>query len=179
MRREQWARTIQVLIGAVFAAMAGCETGRPASGEANRRIVTSINDAAIRNAVVRQRTLYPYHFEDDGATPNELGLRELDVLAEHYRRAPGTLNIRKAHTPDPLYEGRVSTVRDLLARAGVDVASMRFEDGMPGGDGRVANEVLSASVDRNNPSRPQYNTGRSSGGSNGGSNGGSMDASYK
>lgn len=157
----------QIVLSFLTIGLVGCETGPTESAKVNRCVVKSINDAAIRNAVIRKRTLYPYHFEPDGATLNELGMRELDVLAEQYRRSPGTLNVRKADTPQPLYEGRVSTVRDLLARAGVDVASMRFEDGIPGGDGRGADEVIAISRDRNNPSRPLYTESGSSGSSRG------------
>ncbi len=152
-----------IIAGLSASCMLGCDTRVAESREANTRIVQSINSAAIRNAVIRQHTLYPYHFEPESVELNELGERELDVLVDYYRRSPGALNIRRADTPKPLYEGRVSTIRDMLAKAGVDVAGMSFQDGIAGGDGRAAAEVIAISEDRNSPSNPLY-YGKSNGG---------------
>jgi hypothetical protein len=157
-------RLLGSIAGLSVLCLLGCDTGQTESREVNTRIVQSLNNAAIRKAVIRQHTLYPYHFVPDCSQLNELGERELEVLAEYYCRHPGTLNIRRSDTDMSLYEGRVSTVRDRLAAAGVVVGRMTFRDGMAGGDGRPAAEVIAISEDRNSPSAPLY-YGGSSGGS--------------
>jgi outer membrane protein OmpA-like peptidoglycan-associated protein len=37
------------------------------------------------NGVIRQKTVYPYHFRGDSPALNELGERDLTILAQHYK----------------------------------------------------------------------------------------------
>jgi hypothetical protein len=42
-------------------------------GRMNTALITSFNDTAMENAIITQRTLYPYHFMTDSDQLNELG----------------------------------------------------------------------------------------------------------
>lgn len=97
---------------------------------------------SIEAAIVSQHTLYPYHFVRNGADLNELGERDLGVLARHYADHPGRLNLRRADTSPELYDARLETVRAQLADAGVDLDRVRIADHAPGGDGMSSDRVL-------------------------------------
>ena len=160
-------------VAVVLGAVAGCQ--EPAAppltpetrAEANSLINRSIRDAAVHNAIIRQHTVYPYHFVAGGNELNDLGRREVNVLAEHYKKYPGQVNVRRADTPKPLYEARVYTVVAALKQGGVDVDVVRIGDDLPGGDGMTAELVLQIIEGRNSPSTPAYNqeSGRSRSGS--------------
>jgi hypothetical protein len=82
----------------------------------NSRLINSYNDTQIENAIISQHTLYPYHFVQNGAELNELGQRDLAVLAGHFMKYPGRLNIRRQNIPVQLYEARVNLVHKHLRR---------------------------------------------------------------
>lgn len=139
-------RTLVRCIGAVavIVAAAGCENGKrhEAYPEAKVRpavvdpmLLTAPRDLAVRNAVIRQHTLEPYHFLESATALNELGRRDLDILIEHYRRYPGPLHVRQGHAPDALYQARVAAVREALRAGGVDAGQIEIADRPPGGDG--------------------------------------------
>ncbi len=52
---------------------------------ANREMVTGSQDEQINNAIVRQKTVYPYHFVADAPSLNELGKHDLTILGRHYK----------------------------------------------------------------------------------------------
>src|SRR5690349_11711373 len=66
------------------------------------------------DAIIRQHTLYPYHFVENSATFNELGWRDVRVLSTHFVSYPGPLNVRKGDTPEVLYKARVKAVVDAM-----------------------------------------------------------------
>jgi len=76
-------------------------------------MVGATNDAAIRNAIVRQSTLFPYQFEQNSAQLNNLGARDIVVLATHFRSYPGELNIRRGTESKELYDQRVKNVIEI------------------------------------------------------------------
>jgi len=123
----------------------GCEQSAkqgPDQHLVNSRLINSYNDTAIENAIVSQHTLFPYHFVQNGAELNELGQQDLAVLAGHFMKHPGSLNIRRHDTTAELYEARVNTVRERLRQAGINVERMSISDGMPGGSGMASEKVL-------------------------------------
>ncbi len=78
---------------------AGCNEEQKAA-DTNRKkldteLVNTVNNIQVENAIVTQHTLYPYHFVTDGAGLNDLGQRDLMVLARHYKEQPGALNVRR------------------------------------------------------------------------------------
>ncbi len=108
----------------------------------NKEIVNSLNNIGVENAIIAQYTLFPYHFVKNSAELNELGRKDLAVLAKHLSRCPGDLNVRKADTPLDIYQARVNLVIDRLKKAGVPADQILIADGMPGGDGMVSERVI-------------------------------------
>ena len=52
---------------------------------ANELMTNSPFDESIKNGIISQHTIYPYHFVSDSARLNELGERDLQVLAAYYK----------------------------------------------------------------------------------------------
>ena len=52
---------------------------------ANELMTNSPFDESIKNGIISQHTVYPYHFVSDSARLNELGERDLQVLAAYYK----------------------------------------------------------------------------------------------
>ncbi len=135
-----------------LAAAAGCDNGKERVARpqydpqtVDPWLVEVSSDLAVQNAVIRQHTLYPYHFVEYGAVLNELGERNLAILIEHYRRHPGPVNVRRGDASDSLYADRVATVRQALQDAGVDVEQVAVADRLPGGDGLPGEQVIRVS----------------------------------
>jgi hypothetical protein len=132
-------------IGLLAACVAGCHSNaaKPA-GETNldAALVKTINNIGVENAIISQHTLYAYHFVADGAELNELGSRDLAVLARHFSKHPGALNIQRGQADEKLYQARISHVMSGLKKAGVDADNMRLTDGVPGGDGMSSERVV-------------------------------------
>ncbi len=125
--------------------VAGCHhnAAQPAS-ETNldAALVKTINNIGVENAIISQHTLYCYHFTTDGAELNELGSRDLAVLARHFAKHAGTLNVQRGEADEKLYQARIASVMAGLKKAGVNADSMRLSDGMPGGDGMSSERVV-------------------------------------
>ncbi|MCL5282305.1 MAG: hypothetical protein M1376_20660 [Planctomycetes bacterium] len=151
---------------------AGCNEEQK-TADANRKkldteLVNTVNNLQVENAIVTQHTLYPYHFVTGGAGLNDLGRRDLMVLARHYQENPGALNVRRGETDEALYKARVAQVQKRLKEAGVDVGRMTIADGMPGGPGMPSEAIVTV--------KPKVTGGSSTtgGGSSGRSSSGSI-----
>jgi len=137
-----------IMIASICVVLAGCggSAKEPAleidRGKINAGLVNSYNDMAMQNAIISQHTLYPYHFVTNGAELNELGQRDLAVLAGHYKEKPGGLNVRRDDIPAELYGARVDYVVASLKTAGVTTERISISDGMPGGSGMTSEKVL-------------------------------------
>jgi len=135
-----------LLAGVILAAMCGCEPAdnpkRDGVAKIDKWLVNSFSDAAINNAIIRQHTLFPYHFTPDSPELNELGRRDLGVLAAHYREHPGKLNIRRGDVSNELYDARVKAVGEMLAEANAQTQRIQIRDELPGGDGMVSEKVV-------------------------------------
>lgn len=110
--------------------------------EMNQAIVQAHETQAADNAIIRQHTLYPYHFVENSATLNALGEREAHVLASHFKNNPGPLNLRRGPESDALYQARSQAVKDAMTAAGVAADRIAIADGMPGGDGMGSSQVV-------------------------------------
>lgn len=108
----------------------------------NRWMADHVRDAAVAGAILRQHTLYPYHFQDNTDQLNALGQRDLNVLVTHYRNAPGPINVRRGETPEALYDARVNAVRKHLTDAGLDTNRIALADADPGGSGMASERVV-------------------------------------
>lgn len=129
----------------VCSLVVGCQENlHDSQGDRNLdvELVNSLNDLEVDNAIIAQHTLYPYHFVSNGEELNELGLRDLSVLARHFAKHEGTLNVRRGETAPELYEARVTHVIAELKNAGVDTGRMSIADGMPGGAGMPSDRVV-------------------------------------
>lgn len=98
--------------------------------------------ASLQRAIVVQSTLFPYHFVPDAAQLNELGERDLQVLARHFQSHSGSLSVRRGDAGDALAEARLRAVVEALANAGVARDHVLVRDGLPGGDGVASARVI-------------------------------------
>jgi len=116
---------------------AGCQEQHSSQETDNLdvELVRALNNIGLENAIIAQRTLYPYHFIADSERLNELGRRDLAVLARHLREHGGALNVRQGQIAEELYYARLTQVADELKQAGVGIDRADLSDGLPGGDG--------------------------------------------
>jgi hypothetical protein len=130
------------------AALCGCANKygntplRDDRGTYNTWVIQAMHDSGVRNAIIAQRTLYPYHFVEHSHELNELGVRDLRVLAAHFERHGADLNVRRGSGPDALYNARLESVVRGLEAAGLDPGTIQISDGLPGGDGLAATRVI-------------------------------------
>jgi hypothetical protein len=108
----------------------------------NTAIIQTYEVQQVNDAIIRQHTLYPYHFVENSATFNELGWRDVRVLSHHFVSYPGPLNVRKGDTPEVLYKARVKAVVDAMTNSGVKADRIKVTDGLPGGDGLSSDLVV-------------------------------------
>jgi hypothetical protein len=136
-----WTIAVCVLCGMLL----GCEQSvSESSSDKNidTELVKTLNNVGVENAIITQHTIYPYHFVTDSEQLNDLGRRDLAVLARHFAENAGTLNVRRGKTPAALYEARVAQVTESLKQAGVDMARLSVSDEMPGGTGMSSERVV-------------------------------------
>lgn len=134
-----------ILVPGLIACLSAC--GSPnrnpeLEGRSSMWAGDSIRNASLNNAIVAQHTLYPYHFASGSAQMNDLGARDLNVLADHFLKAPGDLNLRRGDASQPLYEARLKAVLERLAAAGVKGGAVAVKDGPPGGAGMSSERVI-------------------------------------
>ncbi len=130
---------------AVVMVTSACETAGPSyeqRASLNAWLADSIHNAAMENAIIAQHTLFRYQFVRNAALLNELGKRDLDILAAHFKEHPGRLNIRRGDVAADLYEARVKRVVEVLTKAGVGADAIAIADALPGGDGMPSERVL-------------------------------------
>jgi hypothetical protein len=127
----------------------------------------AIRNASLNNAIITQHTLYPYHFAAGSAELNDLGTRDLHVLAEHFKKAqagsPGELNVRRGNASESLYEARVKAVLESLTAHGVETGMVAVKDGLPGGDGMSSERVIVILKEKMEKQSPDNNTGSGGG----------------
>lgn len=112
------------------------------SSEPDVQAVRTIDDASIRGGILRQCTVFPYHFETGTPRLNGLGLVTVAVLTDRFRETPGTLNIRRGDAPAELYRQRVQNVLMAMERGGVPARQIRVTDAPAAGDGLPGEQVL-------------------------------------
>jgi len=127
-----------LVCAALAAVLSACETEQKASelrGTAAMRSGEAIRNASIERAIVSQRTLYPFHFVTGSAELNELGRRDLGVLARHLSSAGGEIVLSQGDADDALQGARGKRVVAVLQELGVPKDRAKLGDGLPGGDG--------------------------------------------
>lgn len=125
-------------------------------------IVQTHQDDFAAAGIIRQHTIFPYHFVQDSATLNELGQHDVAILAAHYAAVgsdrglpPSTLSVRRGEASPGLYEARVRAVVAELARGGVANDRVRIADAVPGGDG-MASSRIKVILHRDTANKPYY-----------------------
>ena len=111
-------------------------------GQMNAGLITAYNDTAMENAIIAQHSLYSYHFVNNSDQLNELGRRDLSILAKHFKEYPGQLDISRDGTSENLYKARLAYVAGQLKKDGVDIFKLTISDGLPGGSGMASNDVV-------------------------------------
>lgn len=101
-------------------------------------------DEAAANAVIRQATVFPHHFEPRTSQLNELGRRELAILATYLRTFPGELRMPRGSADDALYAARSNAVLAFLREREVNADAVKIVDGHPDGDGMASERVVQA-----------------------------------
>ena len=134
-------------------AMTGCKYFEPERDltspqrrrAANEEITRLPFEEQVRNAVIRQHTIFPHHFVSGTDELNTIGERDLRILADHYTDHPGgPLQVRSEGSCCKLDEARVAAVKCFLEHEGVDVAALTISGDYPGGDGMASTRVLKA-----------------------------------
>ncbi len=139
---------VLMMIAAMAMSVGACKGTQSKQWPTQRRQVMNawtVNDYhqdSIEAGIISQHTLYPHHFVANSDALNELGDRDVSVLAEHYRENPGSLNVRRGGTSSDLYQARIAMVSATLVEQGVDTDRVRMSDGQAGGDGISSDRVL-------------------------------------
>lgn len=153
-------------VAMIAAAIAGCQSSNDPlpmplydDTELDSGMVQRYFTEQIDSGIVRQRTIYSHHFVDQTAHLNELGRRDISVLARHYRQYGGSLHVRQGPTSNELYAVRLESIRAALAASGVSKDQVVIDDGLPGGDGLSA-EAASRALEnhRGDESAENYET---------------------
>jgi hypothetical protein len=133
---------------------AGCDssgsskdTGKPTPihrdqiTQLDRWAVESPGRASASAAVVRQCTLFEYHFNDGQETLTPIGRRDASLLARHFRGEDWVLSVRQGGADDALYHARVMRVEQLIDSIAGDGGAVTIVDAEPGGAGLASDDA--------------------------------------
>jgi hypothetical protein len=168
-------KTQLILAAAVVVVQAGCEQQQQSARDDAMHQETEYNEASVRdawdqnarNAIVLQRIIHDHHFEPATAVLNDLGKRQVQVLAEAYGNQAVRINVWRGEQPAELYDRRVDVVREALVTRGMDAAKLTFGDGMPDGSGISSELIWNAYKQAAEASQRTTTSTNGSGGSNG------------
>jgi len=124
----------------------GCDTPAPKKAnsvdlppdfvrEIDRQSTRQPFEDQVRRGVLRQRTLFSYHFEPESTELTSLARRDLQYLLDGIGGGGGRLSVRRAGASPALYAARVTVVRDWFIDRGVEESRIVIDDGPPGGPG--------------------------------------------
>jgi hypothetical protein len=122
--------------------LASCTYQEPLSKSLNGWTVPASTEREVRQGVIAEQTLFPYHFVNDCPELTELGMRDVRVLAEHYRDCSGTLRIRQGGVSPQLYQARRAHVADVLCNLGVPRDRVKMTDLPAAGEGLTSTEAI-------------------------------------
>jgi hypothetical protein len=103
----------------------------------------AIQQASLDRAIVAERTLYPFHFATGTSELNDLGKRDLRVLAKHVARHGGAVHLHRGSTTDEVYAARAQAVEAALEAEGVAPEQASVVDEAPQGPGIPAHRAAS------------------------------------
>lgn len=170
------ASLVAALAMAALGALPGCQSQPQASdasipedlSAANDVMVENLFDQSAQNAAAAERIVYPYQFVPNDKHLNELGQRQVHNLAPVYLSGPGRLSVPRGDVPAELYQARIESVSQALARDGVDLKQVTFVQDMPGGPG-IASEAAVKALEKPIKSESERQSTMGSSGSNGSS----------
>lgn len=138
-------KTRVTLLLALAALSTACSFGnnvQPVKDREELWRLDAVRGASLHRALVIQSAVFPYHFTPGTAQLNELGRRDLSVLATHFRDHAGRLSVRRGGASSSMYEARVMAVVKSLVAAGVSEDFVEVTDGFAGGDGMDGESVV-------------------------------------
>ncbi|HWP41043.1 MAG TPA: hypothetical protein VNL70_08955 [Tepidisphaeraceae bacterium] len=145
------ARTTAIGAALVGLAVVGCSKDRkdrqvaemvPDERTLNTMMVRAALEQDARNAVAAERIIYSHHFHPATASLNELGERQVQVLAEALRDQPeARVSVVQGEAGPELYKRRLEAVRARFAEAGADTGRLHVGPGVPGGPG-ISSELI-------------------------------------
>lgn len=150
MRHTDFTKTSRSLFASALLVpllLAGCGTPeqkeKPATVELSDDFIRGVDrqmtrqpfEDQARRGVVRQRTLYDYHFNVESAELTSLARRDLQYLLEALGTGGARLSVRRGPASADLYAARVTAVRDWFVDRGVASSRILIDDGPPGGPG--------------------------------------------
>lgn len=109
---------------------------------ADRQFALQPFEDQARAAVVRQHTLFDYHFESGSTDLTPLGRRDLRWLTDAMLRDGGTICIPRGQAAPKLHAARMAAVRRGLASRGIQEDRVSLADALPGGGGVDSLEAL-------------------------------------
>jgi len=175
---NKWHKPAMAAAVALLATACSSNPGPAAQDDplADRRAdlasVDITRDTGIRNAILEQHTIYPYHFETGTALLNSLGERDLAVLADSFRQAGrGEISLRRGDASDELYAARTDSIKTALTRLGLTADNVKIDDAAAGGEGALGNDV--AQILKADAGRRDSSGGSAGSGASGASGGGS------
>jgi len=144
-------RWISLVVLMTAVALAGCQSESPVGGwddndlESQLRggwLSSTLAREMVANAVVAEHAILPHHFVANSAVLNDLGRRDVGLLAAHYKTHPGPVSVRQGGATLDLYQRRVDAVMAALGEAGVDVGYVTVADTLAGGEGLSSDRVI-------------------------------------
>lgn len=150
---RQWTTYLVAL--SLMGALAGCcEDDTKCAIAADDWLVRAVNDDMVSNAILREHSLFPYHFVENGAALNDLGKHDLNVLICFYRANPGYVNVPSGGVSNEIYQARLRTVSDAMRAGGVEASRIRIIDSVPGGDGISSDRIVTILENEKQPGGP-------------------------
>jgi len=96
----------------------------------------------VDNAMLYDMSVGEVHFVPHTSQVNSLGTRRLNRYAELLQGIGGTVHYDGGASDDPLTESRVTTIKEYLATAGLDMKSVTVEAGLSRGRGARASDAI-------------------------------------
>ena len=113
----------------------------------------------VDNAMLYDMSVGEVHFVPHTSQVNSLGTRRLNRYAELLQGIGGTVHYDGGATDDPLTESRVTTIKEYLATAGLDMTSVTVEAGLSRGRGARASDAIKGMEKKSNGSKQQKQEG--------------------
>lgn len=106
--------------------------------------VLRLLDEQARRGVARERAVYPHHFAPDAAELTDLGKATVAAIVEQLPAQGGRIQVSTGAATPELAAARAKSVAQRLQELGVPSERVAVANGLPGGQGAAAVDVLAA-----------------------------------